>query len=175
MRNLKLTLLVLSSSCFAALGACDGYYYTDPDPDPPVYVPSPPPPPPGPSCSVGYLCSGDDLTYCDGASVEVWDCDDLCVSEGYDYATGCGYDGGAGGDTCFCDIVANDPGPVYDPGPACYPEDVFCNGDLTIETCGADGYPVAWNCDLVCQDQGFDYSAGCGFDPGAQSDACFCE
>ncbi|MFO0744688.1 MAG: hypothetical protein U1F43_03305 [Myxococcota bacterium] len=226
MRYLILPFIALGS--LAPLAACDGYYASG------TPAPEPIPQTPGPyvgSCDVGYSCDGSHLDYCDGSTLETWSCDDVCRSQGFDYSTGCGFDAGTNGDTCFCDVngagqscpidgptcsgsntvdscdaygnvttwncdaLCQDQGFDYSQGcayepnsgedaclcadaapePACYPSDVACTGAYTIETCGADGYPIVSDCDAVCQSEGFDYSAGCGFDNGSRSDACFCQ
>jgi len=46
--------------------------------------------------------SGYELEVCGGGEQLVYDCDDFCRSEGFDYAEGCGYDAGSGFDSCYC-------------------------------------------------------------------------
>jgi len=114
------------------------------------------------SCApTGWSCSGQDLTYCDGATRDSWSCDAVCRDSGFAFSSGCGYDTSLGGDTCFCEDDACTAG-----------EDLCLDAD-TIETCGASG-AVTWTCDAVCYNAGYDYSTGCGYDGGRQVDSCFC-
>jgi len=57
-----------------------------------------------PTCVEGdSVClSSYELEVCDGGEPLVYDCDDFCRSEGFDFADGCGYDGGSGYDSCYC-------------------------------------------------------------------------
>ncbi len=57
-----------------------------------------------PACYEGesYCASGYELEVCDGGEPWVYDCDDFCRSEGFDFAEGCGYDAGSGYDACYC-------------------------------------------------------------------------
>ncbi len=61
-----------------------------------------------PTCIEGdSVCiSGYELEVCDGGEPWVYDCDDFCRGEGFDYAEGCGYDYGSGFDSCYCAFEA---------------------------------------------------------------------
>ena len=175
------------ASCLS-LAACDATFSTphrppqpspQPSPSPsPTPTPSPSPSPtpsptptptptptPSPSCSPGWGCSGDDLTWCDGTTTERYSCDSVCRDLGFDYATGCAFDQQSGDESCWCDDYAS--------APTCDLAYAVCGGDNSLDSCDAAG-PVTYDCDALCQSEGYDYSEGCGYDSGAGEDACFC-
>ncbi len=57
-------------------------------------------------------------------------------------------------------------------GPACQDYQVCADPD-TIEAC-IDGEVYVFDCDLVCVNEGFEGSVGCGYDEEAEVDVCFC-
>jgi hypothetical protein len=58
-----------------------------------------------PACTPGEnQCYGGDLQDCVTSQIwETYNCDQLCVDNGWDFSTSCGYSSNYGDDICFCD------------------------------------------------------------------------
>jgi len=156
-----------------------------------------------PSCAPGWSCAGDALTYCQGGTLESWDCNSVCRDAGYDFAVACDWDDASGDESCFCDDHAGAAGCAaddqacgdgtcvaasyicdgYDDCPSgadefgcsqCGFSGGLCNGSNHLDVCDLDGTLATYDCDEVCQQSGYDLSEGCDFDSYGGSDACFC-
>ena len=118
-------------------------------------------------CSYGETSCGSSwaLSSCDdGCYWTEWDCDSLCLDAGYDRSTGCGYDSGSGGDSCFCES---------DPDCECSYGDMACLDSYYIGSCDDGCTFSGYSCDDLCVDAGYSYSTGCGWDSSGYT--CFCE
>jgi len=137
------------------------------------------------SSSGGYACLCTDDTECDciaeeatcwdfdtlltcddGCFWSAYDCDDLCRASGWDTSTGCAHDFAAGEDTCFCEDYEDC---------VCSAGEVECDGAFGLASCDDGCYWYSYDCDALCEDAGYEYSTGCGWDSSAGEDTCFCE
>ncbi len=142
------------------------------------------------------------LEACGNGEYEVIDCESVCLGAGYDFATGCGYDPAVGEDSCECGVFPPTcaVGEVMCGDGGCVPEAYICDdiidcNDGTDEidclpTCDSsepaecvgagsvsycDGVdPVLVDCDILCQDAGYDYAETCDYAPELGEDACIC-
>jgi hypothetical protein len=120
-------------------------------------------------CSLGQVeCSGTtSIASCDdGCSWTVYDCNALCMDEGYEYSTGCMYDASMGEDTCYCESHAECD---------CEWGQIECWDADSIASCDDGCWWSVYDCDELCTDSGWDYSTGCAYDWEAGEDTCFCE
>src|SRR5688500_4294009 len=115
--TLSTKILALSTLLLAAC-AEDGGSAGDDDPDADIVLlpdaggedpPPPPPTPPEPDCDQldPYICLGSDqIGVCEDGSWVGYDCTQLCLDAGYDFATGCDTDPADGLNYCFCSTAA---------------------------------------------------------------------
>ncbi|MCH9687642.1 MAG: hypothetical protein K0V04_39800 [Deltaproteobacteria bacterium] len=82
-------------------------------------------------------------------------------------------------DVCIADIEIefeiddDDPSQPSDTGDStCEPYQVCADGN-TLEAC-IEGDVYSFDCDFVCQSEGFEAAVGCDFDDEAGVDVCFC-
>jgi hypothetical protein len=118
-------------------------------------------------CSSGeYICDGDYLQMCDdGCTWTSYDCNDLCITGGYDYTTGCSYSSDTGDDTCWCD---------YDSSCECSSGDTLCNGDY-LQMCDDGCNWTSYDCNELCITDGYDYTTGCSYSSDVGNDVCLCD
>lgn len=88
-----------------------------------------------------WCTSSWELEVCDGGEEWVYDCDAFCRDEGFDYAEGCGYDPGSGGDACLC---------AFTP---CASWEFQCNDGLCLD--------LDYTCDGILDCWGGEDEAGC--------------
>jgi len=159
---------------------------------------------PGPACAAGWSCSGDTLSYCEAGVLESWSCDAVCRDAGFDLAVACDWDASLGDESCFCDDVSGASGCAagdetcgdgtcvdatficdgYDDCASgadeygcsqCNFEGGLCNGWNHVDVCDPYGQIATYDCEVVCQDSGYDLSEGCQYDTGSGGDSCFCQ
>ncbi len=117
----------------------------------------------GLDCAEGDLqCSASTLLdQCEYGFWVSYNCQDLCVNAGYQSTTGC--EAGNADDTCYCSDA-----------PPCTPGEAQCYGS-DVQVCQGDQLWTTFDCDQVCQDAGWDYSASCGYSQQYGDELCFCD
>ena len=95
------------------------------------------------ACTAGEdLClDADTIETCGSSGPVTWSCDAVCYDAGYDFSTGCGYDGSRQIDSCFC---ADAP---------CNGWEFQCNDGLCLDQ--------AYTCDGIFDCSGGEDELGC--------------
>jgi len=127
------------------------------------------------------VCIGENVCACENGTWRMYDCDDVCATDGGQFSKGCAPNSQMGGaEYCLCSMEQTDGDEDYEPEPVCSGPcdesfELECTDMMTLCTCNQTTMEQEEvDCNDICEDAGYCGSPGCETNPNSGMDICNC-